>query len=148
VIGRGGLPLELTTGGVLPPDADRWIHDRWDDFDVERYGRVLPPNLPISIVARREGEIVGVAEGEVRSAEEAYLAQLLVRADVRGEGIGAHVLAAFASAAAEHGATFVSLRTEAAGRSRPFYERLGFTVWYPLPAWRNGRDFVQMRRPI
>jgi hypothetical protein len=40
------------------------------------------------------------------------------------------------------------LRTEAVGRARPFYERLGFTEWYLLPAWRNGRDFVQMRRPL
>lgn len=149
VVGRGGLALELTTTGMLPPDADRWARSRWDDFDVERYGRALPANVPIAVVARRDGEIVAVAEGEVRpGVEEAYLAQLIVRRDVRNEGVGAHVVAAFASAAAEHGASFVSLRTEAVGRSRPFYERLGFTEWFVLPAWRNGRDFVQMRRPL
>lgn len=149
VVGRGGIELELTRAGVLPPDADRWIRDRWDDFDVERHGRVIPPDVPISVVARRDARIVGAADGDVRAtAGEAYLAQLMVAADVRREGIGAHVLATFASSAAEHGATFISLRTEASGRSRPFYERLGFTEWYPLPAWRKGRDFVQMRKEL
>jgi len=149
VVGRGGLPLELTTGGVLPMDADRWVAARWDELDVERYGAPRAAATPLSIVARRDGEIVAVAVGEVRRpADEAYLGELMVRSDLRGEGVGAHVVAAFASAAAEHGASFLSLRTEAVGRARPFYERLGFTEWYLLPAWRNGRDFVQMRRPL
>jgi 2'-5' RNA ligase/GNAT superfamily N-acetyltransferase len=148
VIGRGGLELELQTSGLLAPDAHRWLRDRWDDFDVERFGRVLDKEEPLAVVARRDDRIVAVATGDVRPTGEAYLAQLLVANDVRNEGIGAHVLAAFASAAAERGATYLTLRTDADGRSRAFYERLGFDEWYRMPAWRNGRDFVQMRRNL
>jgi 2'-5' RNA ligase/GNAT superfamily N-acetyltransferase len=148
VIGRGGLELELTTTGSLPPVARRWLDDRWSDNQVERFGAITPAYEPLAVVARRDGHIVATAEGDTRATGEAYLAELLVAADVRGEGIGAHVLAAFASAAAERGATFLTLRTDAAGPARRFYERLGFTVWYPMPQWRAGRDFVQLRRDL
>ena len=149
VIGRGGLELELETTGVLPPDAATWLRDRWLDSNVERFGRVLPSEIPIGVVGRRDGDIVAAATGDVRPVTgEAYLAELMVRADVRDEGIGAHVVAAFTSAAAEHGATYLTLRTEAGGDACRFYERLGFVEWYALPLWRNGRDFVQMRREL
>ena len=149
VIGRGGLELELTPTGALPPDAEAWINARWEDFDVERWGAVAPKDVPIGIVARRaDGRIVGAAQGDVRAWGEAYLANLIVAADERNGGVGAHVVAAFASLAADHGATYLTLRTQAEGRSQPFYERLGFTVWYRMPSWRNGQDFVQMRKDL
>jgi 2'-5' RNA ligase/GNAT superfamily N-acetyltransferase len=148
VIGRGGLELELTTTERLSPDARSWLDARWNDFDLERLGEPLAPDVPIAVVARREGRIVAAADGEARPSGEAYLGHLMVSADLRGEGIGAHVVAAFASAAADAGSTFLTLRTEADGRARPFYERLGFVTSYRLPAWRMGRDFVQMRRDL
>lgn len=148
VVGRGGLELELTTSELLPPDAVAWKDASWNDLDVERYGDVRAAAVPIAVVARRDGRIVATADGEARPTGEAYLAGLIVAADLRNEGIGAHVVAAFASAAAAAGSTFLTLRTEAGGRSQPFYERLGFTVGYTLPEWRMGRDFVQMRRDL
>lgn len=149
VVGRGGLELELTRSSQLPLEAALWSRARWDDFDVERYGQLLAPAVPVAVVGRRDGQIVAVAEGEVRPGTgEGYLGQLIVATDVRDEGIGAHVVAAFTAAAVEAGATHLTLRTEATGRSRPFYERLGFTESYVLPAWRNGRDFVQLRRDL
>ena len=148
VVGRGGLELDLTPTGALPPEASRWIDERWDDFDVERYGALRPKEEPIGVVARRDGRIVAAAQGDVRHWGEAYLANLIVGAEVRNAGMGAHVVAAFASLAADRDATYLPLRTEADGRSRPFYERLGFTTWYVLHGWRNGRDFVQMRKDL
>jgi 2'-5' RNA ligase/ribosomal protein S18 acetylase RimI-like enzyme len=148
VIGRGGLELELQTSGLLEPGAARWLRERWDDNNVERFGRVLEREVPLSIVARRDGSIVAAATGDTRPTGEAYLAELMVANEVRNEGIGAHVVAAFASAAAERGATYLTLRTDADGRSRAFYERLGFVEWYRMPAWRNDRDFIQMRRNL
>lgn len=148
VVGRGGLELELSTAGALPPDAARWIEQRWVDFDVERFGDVRRADAPLSVVARRDGAIIGAAQGDVRAWGEAYLANLMVAAEERNGGVGAHVVAAFTAAAIERGATYLTLRTEADGRSQPFYERLGFTVWYRMPQWRNGRDFVQMRRDL
>jgi len=149
VVGRGGLELELTPAGALPGDVERWLVDRWNEFDVERYGEVLPIDVPISIVGRRDGRVVAACKGDVRTKTgEAYLSHLLVSSDVRNEGVGAHVVAAWTSLAADHGATYVTLRTQADGRSRPFYERLGFTVWYRMLEWRNGEDFVQMRKDL
>jgi 2'-5' RNA ligase/ribosomal protein S18 acetylase RimI-like enzyme len=148
VIGRGGLELEVAVSSLLPPEAQAWRDARWDELDVARFGDVSPPPAPIAVVARRDHRIVATADGEARPTGEAYLGQLIVAADVRNEGIGAHVVAAFASAAADAGSTFLTLRTDADGRARAFYEGLGFTVSYPLPAWRRGRDFVQMRKEL
>lgn len=148
VVGRGGVELELSPSGVLPPEAEQWANDRWADFDVERFGEVRPLPEPVSIVARLDGHIVGIASGEVRHDAEAYLANLMVDAAHRNLGIGAKLVAAFSSAVADRDATFVTLRTEADGNARRFYERLGFTQQYRLPAWRSGRDFVTLRRDL
>lgn len=149
VVGRGGLELELVSSGVLAPAAQRWLDDRWDDMDVERWGAVRPRDTPIAITARRDGDIVGVASGIVRGeGHEAYLKDLMVGPAHRNEGIGAHLLAAFASRGAELGATYLTLRTPAGGPAQRFYERNGFTVWYVMTQWRPGRDFVQLRRDL
>ena len=149
VIGRGGLELELVPSGVLPPAAQTWLDARWDDMDVERWGAVRPADTPIAVTARREGEIVGVASGLVRGdGSEAHLADLMVGREHRNGGVGAHLLAAFASRGAEHGATYLTLRTPANGSAQRFYERNGFSVWYVMTEWRPGRDFVQMRKSL
>ena len=149
VIGRGGLELELVSSGRLEPEAERWLDDRWDDMDVERWGAIRPRDTPIAVTARRDGDVVGVAKGIVRGeGAEAYLNDLMVGAVHRNEGIGAHLLAAFASRGAELGATYLTLRTPAGGAAQRFYERNGFRVWYVMPEWRPGRDFVQLRREL
>lgn len=149
VIGRGGLELELVASSRLAPEAQRWLDDRWDDMDVERWGAVRPRDTPIAVTARRDDEIVGVASGIVRGdGPEAYLNDLMVGPGHRNEGIGAHLLAAFASRGAELGATYLTLRTPAGGPAQRFYERHGFSVWYVMPEWRPGRDFVQLRRSL
>ena len=73
----------------------------------------------------------------------------VVAADVRRQGVGAQLVAAFSSAAAERGATELALRTEAGGPAVAFYERLGFTPRFTLPAWGpDRRDFVQLTKPL
>ena len=148
VVGRGGLELALEVGEHLSVDARAFSDRAWAQFGEGRYGS---PHLrqPLALTARRGDRVVGVATGwTVTETGEAYLGELLVAPDVRGEGIGAHLLAAFSSAAAERGATHVTLRTEAGGASQGFFERSGFAVGYVLPVWRFGHDFVQMRREL
>jgi 2'-5' RNA ligase/GNAT superfamily N-acetyltransferase len=147
VVGRGGLELSLEVTEHLSLDAHHFRESSFDQWQTSRFGAPWR-GVPVAVTARREGRIVGTAEGDVRPNGEGYLSKLIVAADVRGEGIGAHLLAAFSSAAAERGATFVSLRTESAGPSEPFYANLGFERWYVLPRWRDDRDFVQMRRNL
>lgn len=148
VIGRGGLELVLEVTAEPTQEALRFSEQAWQQHDVDRWGEVRPPNEQLSVVARRAGEIVGIAFGELRERVDAYLADLIVDRSVRGEGIGAHLLKAFESEAAARGATYATLRTDPAGRQHGFYLRHGYVDWYPLPEWRVGRDLVQMRRHL
>jgi 2'-5' RNA ligase/GNAT superfamily N-acetyltransferase len=142
VVGRGGLELELDVTERLPLDAAGWSERAWAEHGDPW------PKVPLAVTARRDGRIVGTVDGDTRPNGEAYLAHLIVGRDVRGEGVGAHLVAAFSSAAAERGATFVSLRTERGGPAMPFYERLGFEHCYDLPGWRSDKDYVQLRRNL
>lgn len=142
VVGRGGLPVELEVGERLALDAQHFTDRAWAQESPPW------PKVPLAVTARRDGRIVGTADGDTRPDGEAYLARLIVAPDVRGEGVGARLVAAFSSAAAERGATFISLRTGVDGPARGFYERLGFNRWYDLPSWRAQGDFVQLRREL
>ncbi len=48
----------------------------------------------------------------------------------------------------KRGAAYATLRTGAGEPQHAFYLRNGWTDWYPMPQWRGGRDFVQMRREL
>jgi 2'-5' RNA ligase/GNAT superfamily N-acetyltransferase len=147
VVGRGGLELELATGPRLGADALAWADAAWGAHTVAEYGPGTPDDEPLAITARREGRVVGVAEGHVRGPV-AYLGNLIVGADVRSEGVGGHLLAAFAAEARARGAEELTLRTIEGGPADRFYRERGFTPAFPLPAWRHGRDFVQLRRAL
>jgi ribosomal protein S18 acetylase RimI-like enzyme len=142
VVGRGGLELELDVTERLPLDAAAWSERAW----AEHGGPW--PKVPLAVTARRDGRIVGTVDGDTRPNGEAYLAHLIVGRDVRREGVGVHLVAAFSSAAAARGATFLSVRTERGGPAVSFYERLGFEHWYDLPRWRGDKDHVQLRRSL
>ena len=58
------------------------------------------------------------------------------------------LLDAFEAAAREAGAREVILRTIAGGPADVFYRRRGWAEYGRLPAWRNGRDFVQLRHRL
>jgi ribosomal protein S18 acetylase RimI-like enzyme len=141
------LELVLDVGERLSVDAERFRARSFDQWQESRFGSPWR-GTPIALTARRGDRIVGTAEGDVRPNGEAYLSRLIVAPDVRGEGVGAHLVAAFSSAAAERGATYVTLRTESDGPSELFYARLGFERSFVLPGWRADRDFVQMRRQL
>lgn len=147
VIGRGGLELELEVTERLSEDAE-WFRD--DELRAEQVRRFGDHALrrPLAVTARRYSRIIATADGELREEGEAFLSKLIVDPTCRNEGVGEHVLAAFASAAAVAGATFLSLRTDADGPALRFYERLGFVRWFDLPHWRRGRTYVQLRKSL
>jgi 2'-5' RNA ligase len=89
VVGRGGLPLELTVAGRLDPEAEEFV---------------AAHNGPhrLAVTARRDGRVVGVAAGEVLG-DVATLVVLQVEPGERGQGVGSHLLAAFQSEAAARG---------------------------------------------
>lgn len=88
VIGRGGLPLELTVA---------------DHLDGEAASSVL---RPFAVTARREGQAVGTATGIIQG-ERAVVDRLLVDPAHRRQGVGSHLLAAVQSHASEAGCTSI-----------------------------------------
>lgn len=145
VVGRGGLPLELSVGTGLDRDTQAWFDAAWDDHDRRLSGSAWRPAEPVTVVARREGTVVGAAIGSVRDGE-APLERLIVGEAVRGEGVGSHLLAAFVAMAAERGCARVVLRALAGGAAERFYVDRGFTLVSRLPRWRRGADFAQLER--
>jgi 2'-5' RNA ligase len=85
VIGRGGLPLELTVTERLDPEA-----------------AALGDAEPLVITARSDGEVAGHAEGWC-SRGGARLAAVVVNPDYEHLEVGRHLVAAFRSEAAARG---------------------------------------------
>lgn len=146
VIGRGGLEVVLHRSHHLDVEAEDWSAREWAAYSLAEYGTAEEDD-PFAIVARRAGEVVGTATGAVRG-DEAYLARLIVSADDRATGVGSHLLAAVEALAAERGCRRLTLRTQAAGSARRFYESRGWRTYATLERWRAGRDFVQMERVL
>lgn len=132
VVGRGGLPLELTVTERLDPEAAAFSDAAWS-------AEPGPDREPVAVTARRDGRVVGTAEGRV-AGEDAHLSTLIVDPDERGTGVGAQLVNAFLVAAAERGARRATVRTRGA---EGFYRRLG---------WRDevvlSDHFVQLRRDL
>jgi len=97
VVGRGGLELELEIGEHVWTDTGR----------------------PLAVTARRDRVVVGTATGWTDGGA-ARLIDVHVAPQVRREGIGTHLVAAFASAAAERGAEVLT------APEGSFFDRVGF----------------------
>lgn len=146
VIGRGGLELTLHSSAYLDVEAENWQDAAWAVYSRVEYG-TAQEDRPFAFTARRGEVVVGTATGAIRR-DEVYLARLIVDAGDRGTGVGSRLLAAVQSVAAEHGCRRLTLRTQADGSARRFYERRGWRVYATLPRWREGTDFVAMERML
>jgi 2'-5' RNA ligase/GNAT superfamily N-acetyltransferase len=134
VVGRGGLELELAVSDALDAEGRAFGGREWGPWD-ER---------PLAITGRRDGRVVGTAEGWTHG-DVGYLARLLVAAEVRGEGVGTQLMAAFESEATVRGCTRLVVRTFAGSRAETFYRGRGWREEARWP-WVNGRVFVQLVR--
>jgi 2'-5' RNA ligase len=101
VIGRGGLPVELHTTGRPDPEAAALLA-------IEGVG----DGAPFAVTARRDGSVLGSCWGWTIGGH-LELADLVVAAAHRGEGVGRHLLAAVESLAATRDC--VALGTDAPG---------------------------------
>jgi 2'-5' RNA ligase/ribosomal protein S18 acetylase RimI-like enzyme len=147
VVGRGGLELELAVSERLPLDVAGWAERTWEGHGREQYGDDWRADEPLAVTARRDGAVVGVAEGRLRGGE-GYLARLVTAPEARGQGVGSHLLAAFEAECRRRGGEEVTLRAIAGGPAERFYRERGFTLRTALPRWRHGRDFVQLVRRL
>jgi GNAT superfamily N-acetyltransferase len=148
VVGRGGLPVELAV--TVQPDVEvrAFAAREWPVYDRGEFGHVvLDERRPFTIAARRDGEIVGMAEGWTGGGV-AYLANLIVAASHRGEGIGTQLLATFESLAAERGCPRLGLRALGGARAEAFYRGRGWVEEARVRDWEFGRDQLLMRRDL
>lgn len=115
VVGRGGLPVELTVSNRLDPEST---------------ALVLGAGRPFAVTARREGQVVGTATGVTGGAPdgEAVLWSVVVDAAQRRQGIGSHLLAAVASLVADRGCTSIAAAGPVASADElaGFLRRLGW----------------------
>jgi 2'-5' RNA ligase len=147
VVGRGGLPLTIERSSTVDPQTAEWAAAEWDAFNLAWHGE-HQRMTPLVLTARRDGRVVGLAEGEVDSAATGFLRGLIVDQQVRGEGVGSQLLAAFLSAVADMGGTRCTLHTEKDGPSEDWYRQRGWVTEVEMPKYRHGRDFVRFTRNL
>lgn len=98
IVGRGGLPLELTPGEIVDPEA---LAARADMRGPEP-ATAPEATCPLVVVARRDQAVVGLAEGWTAGPVAELVA---VHAVDPADGTDEHLRAAWWSAAADRGAT-------------------------------------------
>jgi len=129
VVGRGSLPLELTISG------------RPDTAAAALLSFEETAGIPFAVTARREGQVVAAAWGwSARGGLE--VADLVVSAPHRGEGIGRHVVAAVIALARRRGCTSLSASGPPDGAAGALLAASGFRVLASL----SGKAGVDGRR--
>jgi len=134
VVGRGGLELDLAVSDTIDVEGHLFGLREWGPWE-ER---------PLALTARRDGRVVGTAEGWTHGGV-GYLSRLLVAADCRGEGVGTQLLAAFESEATARECSRLVVRTFADSRAERFYRGRGWVEEARWP-WVDGRVFLQLVR--
>ena len=102
VVGRGGLPLDLAVGERPDPESRAVLAT-----DCSRH--------PLTVTARRDDAVVGVATGVVAGAL-GWVDRLVVADGHRRQGIGHHLLARFEATAIERGAETLLMEVPDEGR--------------------------------
>lgn len=145
VVGRGGVELEITESEQLDGDTRAWLDGQWALQNADIGGRWNQRSL--TLVARRDGEVAGVATGWTNEGL-GYLSELVVARTARGEGIGSRLLDAFEDAARRRGCTRLALQTDEANRAVGFYEARGWRLEATLTDWVDGRTTLQLRKDL
>jgi 2'-5' RNA ligase len=148
VVGRGGLPLELSVVEAADLEVLAWARDVWAAHDqTHQAGVGWPETKAFAVVARRGHRIVGLVEGRFRG-NDCDLDRMIVDPASRGEGVGTSMLASVESTAAERGCSRCRLEAPRGGRAQRFYEGRGWRVSSVLADWRGGVDYVRMERVL
>lgn len=116
VVGRGSLPLELTTSGRPDAEAAGLLATATE-----------PAGLPFAVTARRDGTVVAAAWGW-SSGDALELADLVVAAEHRGQGVGRHLVAAVEALARRRGCVAVGAAAPADGAAASLLRACGFVL--------------------
>ncbi len=113
IVGTGGLPLEISRGRLLDPEARQMLEGAGfgagPDPDAGSEPR-RPVFYPIVMSGRRQGQLEGVAAAWAEP-EGGHVA-VYVKPGSRRQGIGAHLLAHLEAAARQAGWPYESLTGE------------------------------------
>jgi 2'-5' RNA ligase len=142
VVGRGGLPVELSVTEGMDPETSRFLSAAWVEHRQATYGSGLPPTRSFAVTARRQGGVVGAALGTLD--DELVLDRLVVDRATRGQGVGSHLLHAIETLCVDRDCRRAVLVVQAGGAAEAFYLNRGWAVDLALPGWRSGRDFARM----
>jgi len=139
---RQAMPEDVPSLVALFQELDRLQSD-WRVFTPrpgfydqvgEKYREAMETEDAMVLVAEDEGEIVGMAYGEVRqpsrfSDERALeLSGVIVRSGYRGRGVGRDLVHEAARWARDSAVAWIELKTFAPNRgAMTFWEELGFT---------------------
>jgi 2'-5' RNA ligase len=108
VVARGGLEVELTVTELVDPEV--WPELPPDGTRPAEDTEAPDGCRPLVVTARRDGDVLGAATGWTSGACAALRALVVSRRVEAGEDVAGHLQAAFASAAADRGATGVEHR--------------------------------------
>ncbi|MBW9208757.1 GNAT family N-acetyltransferase [Mumia sp. zg.B21] len=125
---------------------DQRLNDELTRFNVAATPGVTPPE-ELTVKAEHEGELIAGVSGWTWG-QAAGIGMTWVREDRRGTGLGATLMAAFESQAADKGCTHVFV-TSFTFQAPAFYKGLGYEEifrWEWVPTL--GRDDVHMRKQL
>jgi 2'-5' RNA ligase len=126
VIGRGGLPVELTVGGRPDPELAALLA-------VEGAGE----GMLFTVTARRHGSLLGGCWGWTVDGH-LELADVVVSEACRGEGIGRHLLAAVESLAVRRNCVALGVDAPAEGAAAAMLSGAGWVaVGIPVDGHRR-----------
>jgi GNAT superfamily N-acetyltransferase len=114
VVGRGSLPLEVTTSGSPDAAAAALLAISND-----------APGLPFAVTARRDGAVVAAAWGW-SAGEVLEIADLVVTPEQRGQGIGRHLLAGVEDLARRRGVTCLGATGPTEGAAAALFVASGY----------------------
>lgn len=119
-VGRGSLPLDVAVTGRLDVEAASLLA-----VDQEA------PGSPFAVTARRDGSVVAAAWGWTAGGR-LEVADLLVAAAHRGEGIGRHVVAAVEDLGRRRACTRAGCAAPATGAAASLLRGCGWSI-VPAP---------------
>ena len=147
VVGRGGLPLELSVVQRLDPEASAFAEAEWEGEGLRLPHAVCRDESGLAVVGRREGKVVGTAEGR-GGGGTAELTRLVVARQARSQGIGSHLVAAFESAAAAQGWRRLAAGVPAETGVEALLRGRGWVEECRLRRWFGDTDLVYLRRDL
>ena len=127
------------------------LDEFWEDPDMEFLHQALYVHEfgDTSVLAERDGAIVGYLLGFVNPEGTGYIHAVAVRREARGGGLARSLYERFAELAGAHGARSLKAitRPENVG-SRSFHEALGFSVSLVEGYSPSGADRLVFRRQL